>query len=207
MLSCLERVDATLFVWLNGHQDPSLDVLMPLVTQLGHGIVVAVLLLLVSLAARSCWWGRATTAGLSLAALALTGLANTTVKRVVARPRPLSYFLKSDRAPEGCATLDSSFRPRILDERVGKWSFPSGHSQAAFAGATALVGLLGLRFLPAFGVAFLVAYSRIYVGAHFPGDVLGGALVGALGGWLVLGAAQRYWPGLFWRAVDPRLRR
>ncbi len=162
---------------------------------------------LVVLVARNGWKGRAATAGLCLAALALTGLVNTTIKRVVARPRPLPYFQKTDLTSEGCATLDSSFRPRILGERLGKRSFPSGHSQTVFAVATALVVLLGLRFVPAFGVALLVGYSRIYVGAHFPADVLGGALVGALGSWLFLAATNRFWPELFAKALDPRPRR
>lgn len=58
------------------------------------------------------------------------------------------------------------------------YSFPSGHTAAAFC--TALV--LG-SFLPVLGaiwmlVAMLVAYSRIYVGVHYPSDVLAGGIIG-----------------------------
>lgn len=68
----------------------------------------------------------------------------------------------------------------IPKERVEPESFPSGHTTAAFATATALT----MRYpkwyvaVPAYGRAVLVAYSRMRLGVHYPSDVLAGALIG-----------------------------
>lgn len=57
-------------------------------------------------------------------------------------------------------------------------SFPSNHAANAFAGATILSSAFPVGTPFFFLLAALIAYSRVYVGVHFPGDVLGGALLG-----------------------------
>jgi undecaprenyl-diphosphatase len=70
-------------------------------------------------------------------------------------------------------------------------SFPSGHSATAFAGAT-MLGYFVPRAAPAFYVlAAAIAYSRLYVGAHYPLDVLGGAAIGLATALLLLAAVRR----------------
>jgi undecaprenyl-diphosphatase len=70
-------------------------------------------------------------------------------------------------------------------------SFPSGHAATAFAAATVLSALLP-RGAPGFLVlAAAIGYSRIYVGVHWPLDVVGGAVVGVVTALLLLAVARR----------------
>ena len=70
-------------------------------------------------------------------------------------------------------------------------SFPSGHTATACAGATVL-SFLYPRGAPLFVVlAGGIAYSRLYVGVHFPLDVVGGAVIGVATALLLLAAARR----------------
>ncbi|MGZ9236116.1 MAG: phosphatase PAP2 family protein [Anaerolineales bacterium] len=68
----------------------------------------------------------------------------------------------------------------VIGKKPGTWSFPSGHSASAFGGAWLLnrkfPKFWGLRYL----IASLVAFSRIYLGDHYPGDVTSGSVLGLL---------------------------
>jgi hypothetical protein len=69
-------------------------------------------------------------------------------------------------------------RALVVGKEPGSWSFPSGHTCAAFAAAWTLS-----RYWPRarpvfFGVAATLGYSRVFVGAHYPGDVAIGAALG-----------------------------
>ena len=71
-------------------------------------------------------------------------------------------------------------RALVVGRRPDGWSFPSGHSAAAFSGAWILSTLWPKRAPLFFALAASVGFSRIYVGAHYPGDVISGATIGAV---------------------------
>jgi membrane-associated phospholipid phosphatase len=148
--------------FLEAHRTPMLTAFF--VVWSGLGSTIGYLLMLPLL-----WWGISWKLGARLfVALVLSVYLNALVKDVVARPRP---FLSTD--------ITSVTTP---DE----YSFPSGHAQ----NAALFWGLLALHFrrrwfhAVAAAVTLLVGFSRLYLGVHFPSDVLAGWLAGFLLAWL-----------------------
>lgn len=68
----------------------------------------------------------------------------------------------------------------LLVPRPGDASFPSGHTASSFAAALALADAGDRLWIPALALAFAMGLSRLYLYVHWPSDVLGGALLGAL---------------------------
>ena len=100
------------------------------------------------------------------ASMALTFLVvNCAVKPLVARIRPYDLF------PE----------IQLLVHAEGDFSFPSGHSANSFSVAWVLFRMAPKKYgVPALVLAMLIALSRLYVGVHYPTDVLAGAAVAIL---------------------------
>lgn len=167
------------FNLINQHMvSPVLDVLLPSASWLGD----SALIWLVSGGLLFLFGGKEgkKAAVLGLFALLISHLAvDHLFKDLVARPRP---FWELPQA-------------RVLVTPPASFSFPSGHSAQGLAIATVWFGLGSRMGVPALVVAFLIAFSRIYVGVHYPLDVLGGMLVG------VLTAAGTLAAGRFWRRV------
>jgi undecaprenyl-diphosphatase len=123
------------------------------------------------------------------------GLALAAVRR---RPLPFVLVALAILAADGLAGLVKvavgENRPTEPDPLVTiphSHSFPSGHTATAFAGAMVLSYLVP-RAAPVFFVlGAAIGYSRLYVGVHFPLDVVGGAVIGLATALLLLAVARR----------------
>lgn len=154
------------------HPEDYLAVMLP--------VGLGALSLIAWLATRDGVRGRLTILALILAVGAADLTAAKVLKPGVGRLRPC----RPEAAIDGVIVRGSC---------LGRHAFPSNH--AANTAAAALV--LGLRFrrrwwIGAF-IAALVGYSRVYLGVHYPGDVLGGWLLGAGLGLAFAWAAPRLW--------------
>jgi len=80
---------------------------------------------------------------------------------------------------------------QLIDARPTNQSFPSGHAAMAVAGALAATQLIPGAGWILWPLAGLVSLSRVYLGVHWPSDVIAGAVTGLACAWLVLGGRLR----------------
>ena len=97
-------------------------------------------------------------------------LVDDIVKPIFERPRPFEVL-----------------EIALIDARPGSASFPSAHAAMAVAGALAASRMLARMAWILWPLATLIAFSRIYLGVHWPTDVFAGMAIGAAVGWFVLG--------------------
>jgi undecaprenyl-diphosphatase len=179
-------LDRTIFLVLNnGLNGPINDLWLGYATWLGNGWVafpIALILLF--------WIDRGNfkrNVGLLASAAILGGVLNSILKNLVHAPRPLMVFHS--------AITSGHVHVHVMFESLYANSFPSGHAQTISTVAVMLI--ICLAFAQNIGkkkrmttvmilvlIVPIVALSRIYVGAHFPSDVIGGMLVGSLSSWV-----------------------
>jgi membrane-associated phospholipid phosphatase len=178
--------DISLFKLINAHHTAFLDVFFAAVGYLGDGWVI-IPLFLALIIFKAPKRRRARVVVFVTIAFIVGGLANGLGKRFVDRPRPAAYFAAESATPGPESRCP--FVVHTVGDRLVSYSFPSGHAHTAFSIAVLVVLIWGKRYWLGFVIAALVAYSRVYVGAHFPLDSLVGACMGAGITWAV-------WQGL-----------
>lgn len=174
------RFDAGLYRWVVGlaeHTPGPLDSAVRLFSDYGVG-VFAVLMLWAWWRARDGGDRARMTAVLAVpVVVVLAFLANDLVKAFFTEQRPCRT-LRVAPTVEACPAL-------------GDWSFPSNH--AAIAAACAVALLLADRRLGRIAVPFavLLGVSRVWIGVHYPHDVLAGFVLGGLVAWVLMLCVRR----------------
>jgi undecaprenyl-diphosphatase len=178
MLNAILRWDERIFRLLNGNwHHPTLDQVLPFVTDSGKFVLPFVVAALVIVLV-----GRVR--GLRFVILALISVA-------VADAIGTHVFKYSFLRPRPCMALTDV---RLLVGCTSLPSLPSNHAVNASALAT-LAGLSVPRlWLPATALALLIGYSRVYVGVHYPLDVLAGGVLGIVVAVAFWGLTNRLWP-------------
>ncbi|HEY7708973.1 MAG TPA: phosphatase PAP2 family protein [Candidatus Entotheonella sp.] len=177
MLAWFEQLDHQLFFAINnGWSAPVLDYLFWIVSTFGNGtgMVLGALVLLWccdrDLVKRHWAW--------LLLAVFMGAAVMQALKYGIGRPRPLSTF----------ALLVESGQAHInvVGRALSHRSFPSGHAQAA-ASVLTYLGCLYPRYWLGWGTGILLAaIGRVYVGVHFPSDVIAGAIIGSFSAFAVV---------------------
>lgn len=171
----LEAFDSRLFLWLNGLHAKWLDVVMVSITEMWPWIPLYLLLLFLVFKqyGRRGWW--------ILLAVAVVILCADQLSAHVCKP--LFHRLRPCFNPEleGLVHL-----PKGLPG--GRYGFVSSHAANTFGVAALLTMVLRKSYRSIgwwlYAWAFVASYSRIYVGVHYPGDILGGAILGIGIGWI-----------------------
>ena len=162
-MEALQKIDVNTLLWIQDHlRFEQITPAMKFITTLGNAgivwIVITAILLLIPRYRRAGF--------ASLIALALGFLiTNVFLKNTIARVRP----------------YDTINGLNLLVARATDWSFPSGHACSSFASASSIAMLeYKKEGTVALILATLIAFSRLYVGIHYPSDVLVGIVIGIL---------------------------
>lgn len=171
MIEKIKYVDQSILLWVhNKLSNPILDKVIPFLTEEDNWIL-PILFLILFLSTIGKKKGR-----ISLILIFITlGLTDffcaQYIKPFIERVRP-SHL-----------NLDGL---HLLVHKGGKWSMPSNHAANMYGLAVILSYFYNRYKRTLFSLAFIIAFSRVYVGVHYPGDVIVGGLIGYTLGWIVL---------------------
>jgi undecaprenyl-diphosphatase len=191
MIDFLYSIDVAVFRFFNATlSNPVFDLVMPFLTDLnttwfGRGLAVMLWLLLVWKGGRK---GRIVGIMLIFLVILSDQLNSGFIKKVIARPRPCHMI-------DGVAIVDHI---RLLVDCGGGFSFPSSHAVNNIAVASYFSYYYRKWTWLFFTIGGIIAMSRLFVGVHYPSDILGGAVVGficaavVIGTWRILAGRFTY---------------
>lgn len=153
---------------------PWLDVFFTFITKLGNAGWIWILAAVILFASKKHRREGITV----LLALCIGFVAtNLLLKNIVARARPYTLLQGLE----------------ILISEPSDYSFPSGHTCSSFAAALAMLKVSDKKLgIAACILAVLIAFSRMYIGVHYPSDVLAGALIGAFSAFVSVWIINRW---------------
>lgn len=167
-MNYLQNIDIEILRWIQfSLRNPALTSVFTFITSLGNSGFIWIASSLVLIVQKK--WRKVGI--ISLLALLISLLITFAIKLTVMRPRPFMAF-------EDLVNL-------IMPSEMN--SFPSGHTSSSIACAAVIYKYLPKKWgITAYILAFLIAFSRLYVGVHYPSDVIAGALVGWLSAYLAV---------------------
>ncbi len=171
-------------------KNPFLDKAMPYITLLGEWgafwIAMALILLLFRKTRKTGW---------SMGAALFIGLivCNIILKNLIGRERPFFFYTVERLSGYEFFSSMKNWVPMTQNDIL--WlvssdlhkSFPSGHTIACFEACTVLTVYHKRWGIPAIVIAFLVAFSRLYLYVHYPSDVIFSMIAGVLIGLIACG--------------------
>ncbi|MBN1637945.1 MAG: phosphatase PAP2 family protein [Ignavibacteriales bacterium] len=164
MIDFLYSIDVAVFNFFNQTISNSVfDKLFPFITEVKHWYIAYLILLLI------CFFkggriGKIAVIGSLILITVTDQLSSSVIKGLVERVRPCQVISANIFESVGCPSA---------------FSFPSSHAVNNFAAAFFFYKIFPKLKWILIGGATLMALSRVYVGVHYPSDVLGGALIGA----------------------------
>lgn len=168
-------LDHALRAWVVGHRIGALDGVMWGLSAAGRGGLVWCAIAIALIALRRL--DRRAAIPLVVALLLAMLVTDHLIKPIVNRQRP---FIGTPQVV-------------VIGDRPDGASFPSGHSANAFAGACVLSLVAAEPAILWWALAVAIAYSRVYLGVHYPLDVIAGAIIGAGIGAITVAMYRRRW--------------
>ena len=171
MIDTIVEIDKQIMVFLNKTiSNPIFDFIMPIITNQNF-LVFSGLILIGYLAYYGGKRGRITIVVLLIAAGFSDAICFQIIKPWVGRIRPSHEYYEYIN---------------LLVSKGGKYSFPSNHAANSFVFATVLSYFYDRNRISLYILASTIAFSRVYVGVHYPLDIIFGSIIGYIISWIIL---------------------